>query len=37
MGIEEELVGVGSLALGYADCDLPDPKPRKEDYIVKVL
>ena len=36
-GIEEELVGVGSLALGYADCDLPDPKPRKEDYIVKVL
>ena len=36
-GIEEPLVGVGSLALGYADCELPTPKPRKENYAVKVL
>ena len=31
-GIEEELEGVASIALGYPDMDLPEAKPRKEDY-----
>ena len=31
-GMEENLVGVASIALGYADCDAPAPKPRKENY-----
>ena len=36
-GITEPLTGVGALALGYPDGDAPQPKPRKEGYIVKVL
>ena len=36
MGIEQPLTGVASVALGYADCVLPEPKPRKEGYIIKV-
>ena len=35
-GQSENLVGVASMALGYADCEQPVPKPRKEDYIVRV-
>ena len=35
-GLPEDLVGVASIALGYADCDLPQAKPRKEDYYVIV-
>lgn len=35
-GLPEELRGVGSLALGYAEGPLPAPKPRKAGYIVKV-
>ncbi|MCR4622452.1 MAG: nitroreductase family protein [Clostridiales bacterium] len=35
-GLSDKLVGVASIALGYAACDLPQPKPRKADYIVKV-
>ena len=35
-GLPETLVGVASIALGYADCDLPRPKPRKSDYIIRV-
>ena len=35
-GLSENLVGVASMALGYADCEHPVPKPRKEDYIVRV-
>ncbi len=31
-GIEEELEGVASFALGYPNMDLPEAKPRKEDY-----
>ena len=31
-GIEEDLEGVASIALGYPDMDLPEAKPRKEDY-----
>lgn len=36
-GITEPLTGVGALALGYPDGDAPQPKPRKEGYIVKAL
>ena len=35
-GIEENLRGVCSIALGYADCEQPTPIPRKENYIIKV-
>ncbi len=35
-GLSESLVGVASIALGYADCENPQPKPRKADYVVRV-
>lgn len=35
-GLPENLRGVGSLALGYGDGPLPQPKPRKEGYIIRV-
>ena len=35
-GLPENLTGVASIALGYADCEQPVPKPRKEGYIVRV-
>lgn len=35
-GLGGNLVGVGSVALGYADGDAPEAKPRKSGYIVKV-
>jgi len=35
-GLPENLTGVASIALGYADCPHPDPKPRKEGYVVRV-
>ncbi len=35
-GLPDDLVGVASIALGYADCEPPTPKPRKEDYFVIV-
>ena len=35
-GIKEKLTGVASVALGWADCEQPQPKARKEDYIVRV-
>ena len=31
-GINEEVVGVASMALGYSDMPNPEPKPRREDY-----
>lgn len=34
--IEEPVVGVASIALGYADMPNPEPKPRREGYIVKI-
>ena len=33
LGLEGDFVGVGHVALGYADQELPLPKPRKSDYI----
>ena len=35
-GIEGNYVGVGHLILGYRDCDYPDARPRKENYIYRV-
>ena len=35
-GIEENLRGVCSIAIGYADGDHPVPIPRKENYIIKL-
>lgn len=31
-GLDEALVGVASIALGYAEGEAPEPKPRKENY-----
>ena len=33
-GIPENFAGVGALALGYADCELPEPKERHEGRII---
>lgn len=35
-GLPETLRGVGNCILGYIDGDIPAPKPRKADYIVRV-
>ena len=35
-GLSETLVGVASIALGYADGPHPEPKERKADYVVRV-
>lgn len=35
-GLPANLRGVGSLAIGYADGPAPQPKPRKEGYVVRV-
>ena len=34
-GITKKVVGVASIALGYADTEA-EPKPRKENYVLKV-
>ncbi|MCB6994263.1 nitroreductase [bacterium 210820-DFI.6.37] len=33
-GIPENYAGIGALALGYADCQLPQPPQRKEGRII---
>lgn len=35
-GIEGNYIGVGHCLLGYRDCELPQAKPRKENYIYRV-
>ncbi len=35
-GIEGDYVGIGHLALGYGDCERPQPAPRKDNYIYRV-
>ena len=35
-GLSESLTGVASIALGYAACEQPTAKPRKDDYVVRV-
>ena len=34
-GLGDSYRGVGYCILGYADCDAPTPKERKENYIIK--
>ncbi len=33
-GIDDSFVGIGNCILGYRDGDLPQPRPRKEDYVI---
>ena len=35
-GIEGNYVGIGHLILGYRDCEYPEARPRKENYIYRV-
>ena len=35
-GIEGNYVGIGNCLLGYRDCELPQARPRKENYIYRV-
>ncbi len=35
-GIEGDYIGVGHCILGYPEGEIPEPKPRKDDYIVYV-
>lgn len=35
-GIPENFVGIGALALGYADCDLPQPPERKTGRVIRI-
>ncbi len=34
-GLNENYVGVANCILGYRDCDMPDPAPRKENYVIR--
>lgn len=36
LGITGEYEGIGHCILGYADCDIPLPKERKENYIYRI-
>lgn len=35
-GIQGNYVGIGNCILGYRDCEYPEPKPRKDGYIIRV-
>lgn len=35
-GIGGNYVGIGNCLLGYRDCELPQARPRKENYIYRV-
>ncbi len=35
-GLPEGYEGVGYCILGYADCEAPQPKPRKDDFVIYV-
>ncbi|NLI61067.1 MAG: diguanylate cyclase [Clostridiales bacterium] len=35
-GIDDYYVGIGNCILGYRDCEQPEPKPRKEGYIIRL-
>ena len=35
-GLPETLRGIGNCILGYIDGEIPAPKPRKDNYIVRV-
>jgi nitroreductase len=35
-GLSEDLVGVGAVALGYANCEAPKAAVRKKGYVVRI-
>ena len=35
-GVPENYVGIGNCILGYADCEIPEPAPRKDGRIIKL-
>ena len=35
-GLGDNYVGIGNCILGYPDCEHPEARPRKSDYILKV-
>lgn len=35
-GISSHYEGIGNCVLGYADCELPKPLPRKDNYIIRI-
>lgn len=35
-GVEGDYIGVGSCILGYPDCELPKPAPRKDNFVIMV-
>lgn len=36
LGIEGEYEGISNCILGYPDCELPSPSPRKENFVYKI-
>lgn len=36
LGIEDEVEGIGHVALGYAEGEIPQAKPRKEHWVYTV-
>ncbi|MDO4394200.1 MAG: nitroreductase [Bacillota bacterium] len=32
LGLSDQMTGIGALALGYAEGEIPEAKPRREDY-----
>ncbi|MBQ9118232.1 MAG: nitroreductase [Clostridia bacterium] len=36
LGIEGDFVGIGNCVVGYADCDTPAVKPRKDNWVYYV-
>ncbi|MBR5546393.1 MAG: nitroreductase [Clostridia bacterium] len=36
LGIEGDYEGVGNCILGYADCEHPEARPRKENYVYHI-
>jgi hypothetical protein len=35
--LPDDLIGVGAVALGYADGEAPQPAARKKDYVVRIV
>ncbi len=36
-GVEDKYIGIGFCILGYRDCDYPEAKPRKSDFVRIIL
>ncbi len=34
-GLNENYIGVANCILGYRDCEMPEPAPRKDGYIIR--